>query len=163
MKLILSFFIVSTTLLAQQPSTNASSHPGRKDDKQVLQQENFSSAIADILVGRIGEGLAGHDRKTLLSAFDKDDLQDYTAMKEQVNAIMEAYRSFRVHYHVDSFAPNPDGTATIHASFQIEQAPASEFGLPVRRDANLVLTASHTKPGWRVTGFTPTNFFIATH
>ena len=69
MKLILSFFIVSTTLLAQQPSTNASSHPGRKDDKQVLQQENFSSAIADILVGRIGEGLAGHDRKTLLSAF----------------------------------------------------------------------------------------------
>jgi hypothetical protein len=161
-KLIFSFFIVSATLLAQQPSANTSSHPNRKDDKQVLQQQDFSSAVADVLVGRIGEGLAGHDRKTLLSAFDKDDVQDYTAMKEQVNAIMEAYRSFRVHYHVDSFTPNPDGTATIRASFQIEQAPTSEFGLPVRRDANLVLTASRTKPGWRVTGFTPTNFFIAT-
>jgi hypothetical protein len=161
-KLVLFFFIVSATLLAQQPSANAPSHRFRKDDKQILQQQDFSSDVADVLVGRIGEGLAGHDRKTLLSAFDKDDFRDYTAMKEQVNAIMEAYRSFRVHYHVDSFAPNPDGTATIHASFQIEQAPATEYGLPIRRDANLVLTASRTKPGWRVTGFTPTNFFIAT-
>ena len=83
-------------------------------------------------------------------------------MKEQVNALMDEYRSFRVHYHVDSFAPNPDGTATIHATFQIEQAPNEGFGLPIRRGANLTLTASRTDPGWRVIGFTPANFFIAT-
>jgi hypothetical protein len=158
----LALFVLSATLVAQQPATAPSARPSHKNDEQVLQQQEFSSAVADVLVARIGEGLAGHDRKTLLSAFDKDDFQDYTAIKEQVNALMEAYRSFRVHYHVDSFAPNPDGTASIHASFQIEQVPATGYGLPLRRDANLVLTASHAKQGWRVTGFTPADFFIAT-
>jgi hypothetical protein len=156
--------ILATAALAQQQSSapGPSPAPKSKNDAQVLQQQDFSSAVADALVGRIGEGLAGHDRKTLLSAFDKDDFQDYTAMKEQINAVMEAYRSFRLHYHVDSFAPNPDGSATIHSSFQIEQTPATDFGLPIRRDTNLTLTASRTKAGWRVIGYTPANFFIAT-
>jgi hypothetical protein len=154
--------ILATAAVAQQQSApGPSPAPKSKNESQILQQQDFSSAVADALIGRIGEGLAGHNRKSLLSAFDKDNFQDYTAMKEQVNAVMEAYRSFRVHYHVDSFAANPDGTATIHASFQLEQAPNDGFGLPIRRDANLTLTASRTKPGWRVIGFTPTNFFIA--
>jgi len=157
--------LLAAACAAQQRAPAApgqSPHPARRSDEEVLKQQEFNSDVADVLVGRIGEGLAGHDRKTLLSAFDKDEFQDYTAMKEQVNAVMEAYRSFRLHYHVDSFAPNPDGTATIHSSFQIEQTPAANFGLPIRRDANLILTASRTKQGWRVTGFTPANFFIAT-
>jgi hypothetical protein len=163
MRALLLACLLATAALAQQPSVpGASPHPERKNDAQVLQQQEFSSAVADALVGRIGEGLAGHDRKTLLSAFDKDNFQDYTAMKEQINAVMEAYRSFRLHYHVDSFTPNPDGSATIHSSFQIEQTPATDFGLPIRRDANLTLTASRTKLGWRVIGYTPANFFIAT-
>lgn len=155
--------ILATAALAQQQTSapGPSPAPKNKNDAQVLQQHDFSSAVADALVGRIGEGLAGHNRKTLLSAFDKDNFQDYTAMKEQVNALMDAYSSFRVHYHVDSFAPNPDGTATIHSSFQLEQAPSTEYGLPVRRDANLTLIASRTKGGWRVIGYTPENFFIA--
>lgn len=162
MKLIFAC-ILATVALAQQPSVpGPSPAPKSKNESQALRQQEFSSAVADALVGRIGEGLAGHNRKTLLSAFDKDDFQDYTAMKEQVNALMDEYRSFRVHYHVDSFAPNPDGTATIHATFQIEQAPNDGFGLPIRRGANLTLTASRTDPGWRVIGFTPANFFIAT-
>jgi hypothetical protein len=162
-KLILLTFIFASAALAQQPpAPGPSPAPKSKNESQILHQQEFSSAVADALVGRIGEGLAGHNRKTLLSAFDKNDFQDYTAMKEQVNALMDAYRSFRVHYHVDSFAPNPDGTATIHSSFQLEQAPSTEYGLPIRRDANLTLTASRTKLGWRVIGYTPADFFIAT-
>jgi hypothetical protein len=160
--LLLFICVVAAASFAQQPSApGPSPAPKSKNEAQVLQQQEFSSAVADALVGRIGEGLAGHNRKTLLSAFDKDNFQDYTAMKEQVNALMDAYRSFRVHYHVDSFAPNPDGTATIHSSFQLEQAPSTEYGLPIRRDANLTLIASRTKGGWRVIGYTPENFFIA--
>ena len=160
--LFIACILTATTIAQQQSTPGPSPAPKSRNDAQVLQQQDFSSAVADALVGRIGEGLAGHDRKTLLSAFDKNDSQDYTAMKEQINAVMEAYRSFRLHYHVDSFAPNPDGTATIHSSFQIEQTPATDFGLPIRRDANLTLTASRTKLGWRVIGYTPANFFIAT-
>jgi hypothetical protein len=160
--LLLAFILTTAALVQQQSAPGPSPAPKNKNDAQILQQQDFSSAVADVLVGRIGEGLAGHDRKTLLSAFDKNDSQDYTAMKEQINAVMEAYRSFRLHYHVDSFAPNPDGTATIHSSFQIEQTPATDFGLPIRRDANLTLIASPTKAGWRVIGYTPANFFIAT-
>jgi hypothetical protein len=78
-----------------------------------------------------------------------------------VNAIMEAYRAFRVHYTVQSSAANPDGTATLHATFEIEQQPASDNTLPFRRNAELTLTATRTKSGWRVVSFSPTNFFIA--
>jgi hypothetical protein len=163
MRILLFACILTTAAVAQQPSApGPSPAPRTKNDSQILQQQEFSSALADVLVGRIGEGLAGHSRKTLLSAFDKDDFQDYTAMKEQVNALMDAYSSFRIHYHVDSFAPNPDGTATIRSSFQIEQTPSSDFGPPIRRDANLTLTARRTKLGWRVIGYSPANFFIAT-
>jgi hypothetical protein len=162
---IRSLFLIlwfATSFAAAQTESGPSSHPTRKSDEQVLQQEAFSSAIADILAARIGEGLAGHNRKTLLSAFDKSDSQDYVAIKEQVNAIMEAYRLFRVHYQVESSALNPDGTAVVRANFQIEQQPAAENTLPFRREAVLTLTVSRTKSGWRVVSFSPTNFFIAT-
>jgi hypothetical protein len=153
--------IFATAFAAAQTQSGSSPHPTRKGDEQVLQQETFSSAVADVLVARIGDGLAGHNRRSLLSAFDKNDAQDYAAIKEQVNAIMEAYRSFRVHYTVGSSAPNPDGTATIHASFQIEQQPAADNTLPFRRDAELTLTSARTQSGWRIVSFSPLNFFIA--
>jgi len=147
---------------AAQTESGPSPHPVRKGDEQVLQQDAFTPAIADILVARIGEGLAGHSRKALLSAFDKSDSQDYTAIKEQVNAIMEAYRTFRVHYRVESSALNPDGTATIHASFQIEQQSAADNAVAFRREAAPTFIAKRTSSGWRVVSFSPTNFFIAT-
>jgi hypothetical protein len=157
----LLILILVATCAAAQTESGPSPHPTRKDDEKILQHESFSPAVADVLVARIGEGLAGHDRKTLLSAFDKNDAQDYTAIKEQINAIMEAYRSFRILYSVVSAALNPDGTATIHASFQIEQQPAADTP-PFRRNAELTLTGAHTKTGWRVVSFSPANFFIAT-
>jgi hypothetical protein len=155
--------ILAAVSFAQQPAApGPSTHPERKSDEQLLQQQDFSSDVADVLVGRIGEGLAGHNRKTLLSAFEKNNSDDYTAIKSQVNAIMDAYIAFRVHYHVDSFAPNPDGSGIIHASFQIEEVPNSDFGLPIRRDSALTLTVRRTKVGWRVVDYTPANFLIAT-
>jgi hypothetical protein len=152
--------ILAAGIAVAQTQSGASPHPTRKGDEQILQQNAFSPAVADVLVARIGDGLAGHNRKTLLSAFDKNDAQDYTAIKEQVNAIMETYRAFRVHYTVDSSAANPDGSTTIHASFQIEQQPASDNTLPFRRDAELTLITARTKSGWRVVSFSPGNFFI---
>jgi hypothetical protein len=160
--IILLLVICTAILSAAQTESGPSPHPTRKGDEQVLQQEAFTPAIADILVARIGEGLAGHNRKTLLSAFDKSDSQDYTAIKEQVNAIMEAYRTFRVHYRVESSALNLDGTATIHASFQIEQQPAAENTVAFRREAAPTFIAKRTSSGWRVISFSPANFFIAT-
>jgi hypothetical protein len=161
MKPLLLFLFLAGAIASAQPQSGASPHPTRKADEQVLQQETFSPAVADVLVARIGDGLAGHNRKTLLSAFDKNDFQDFAAIKEQVNAIMEFYRAFRVHYTVASSAANPDGTATVHTNFEMEQQPASDNTLPFRRNAELTLTAARTKSGWRVVSFSPTNFFIA--
>ena len=156
------FLILLFSALAIGQDAGPSPHSTRKDDEKVLQQQEFSPAIGDILVARIGEGFAGHNRKSLLSAFDKNDAEDYAAVKEQVNVIMEAYRGFKVFYRVGSSSVNPDGTATIHADFQIEQQPVAEGSVPFRRGSALTLTAARTKSGWRVTSFSPTNFFIAT-
>ena len=160
-RILLAVLLVATSLAAAQVESGPSPHPTRKGDEQILQQETFSPAVADVLVARIGDGLAGHNRKTLLSAFDKSDAEGYTAIKEQINAIMEAYRAFKIFYQVESSALNPDGTATVRAHFQIEQQPAAEDAMPFRRDAELALTAGRTKNGWRVTSFSPANFFIA--
>ena len=152
----------TASLAAAQTEGGPSPHSTRKDDEKILQQEVFSPAVADVLVARIGEGFAGHNRKSLLSAFDKTDAEDYAAIKEQVNAVMEAYRGFKVFYQVESSALNADGTATIRAHFQIEQQPAAENTVPFRREAELTLTTARTKSGWRVVAFSPVNFFIAT-
>jgi len=158
------FLIVFATasLAAAQTVAGPSPHPTRKEDEKILQQETFSPAVADVLVARIGEGFAGHNRKALLSAFDKSDPEDYAAIKEQVNAIMEAYRAFKVFYRVGSSSLNPDGTATIRGNFQIEQQPAAEGTIPFRRESELTLTAARTTNGWRVVSFSPANFLIAT-
>jgi hypothetical protein len=159
---IFFLLLLSSTLVAGQAASGPSPHPTGKGDEQILQQEAFSPAVADVLVARIGEGLAGHSRKTLLSAFDKSDAEGYTAIKEQINAIMDSYRAFKVFYQVGSTASNPDGTASISANFQIEQQPAAEDAVPFRRESDLTLTAAHTKNGWRVVSFSPADFFIAT-
>jgi len=161
-KRIVLLVLLVASIAAAQVKGGPSPRPNPKGDEQILQQEAFSPAVADVLVARVGEGLAGHDRKMLLSAFDKSDPKDYIAIKEQINAIMDTYWSFKVFYRVESSALNPDGTATIRAHFQIEQRPAAEATLPFRRESELTLTAARTKDGWRVVSFSPTNFFIAT-
>jgi hypothetical protein len=161
---IFLFLIVlaAASFAAAQGVAGQSPNPTRKEDEKILQQQTFSPAVADVLVARVGEGLAGHNRKTLLSAFDKSDPEDYAAIEEQINAIMEAYRAFKVFYRVESSTLNPDGTATIRANFQVEQQPAAENTVPFRRESEFTLTAARTKNGWRVTSFSPLNFFIAT-
>jgi len=161
-KRILFLIVLSSTLVVGQGASGPSPHPTRKGDEQILQQAAFSPAVADVLVARIGEGFAGHNRKALLSAFDKSDADDYAAIKEQVNAIMEAYRAFKIFYRVESSSLNQDGTVGIRANFQIEQQPAAEGTVPFRREAELTLTAARTTKGWRVVSFSPANFLIAT-
>ena len=161
-KQICFLFLLSSTLVSAQAASGPSPHPTRKGDEQILQQDAFSPTVADVLVARIGEGLAGHNRKTLLSAFDKSDVEGFTAIKEQINAIMDSHRAFKVFYQVGSSALNPDGTASVHAHFQIEQQPAAQDAVPFRRESELTLTAARTKNGWRVTSFSPANFLIAT-
>jgi len=117
-KRILFLIVLSSTLVVGQGASGPSPHPTRKGDEQILQQAAFSPAVADVLVARIGEGFAGHNRKALLSAFDKSDADDYAAIKEQVNAIMEAYRAFKIFYRVESSSLNQDGTVAFAPTFR---------------------------------------------
>src|SRR5262249_51850404 len=143
-------------LLAQQPAspTRPATAPPAKD---ALRNETFDATVADALFGRIGEGIAGHDRKLLLSAFDKQKFPHYDELKSMIDIWMKRNSHFMVHYSVVSSATTEHaGTAT--ARFEVEARPSDPDFPPSRRTTEAKITAERGKDGWRVTSLDPENF-----
>ncbi len=146
---------------AQTPSTATSPRPAHVQKKvaAVLQAENFNRESAAAVVDQIAEGMRALSARTVLSVFDRGQEDLFTQVKEQSSLWFERSREIRIHYTLQEWSAQ-NGSAQVSARFQVEQYSASEEQEPVRRDTVLRLELHKTKSGWRVTQYSPQDFFL---
>src|SRR5215831_19389255 len=99
--IIALFALLLSPVVAQQqqqtatsPATTEAKPEAKPSKSDPLQRPEFDTVAADALMGLIGEGIAGHNRKLLLSAFDKERYPHFNEMKMLVDGWMRRNRSF---------------------------------------------------------------------
>jgi ABC-type transporter MlaC component len=176
---VLLVFSFSVFLAAAQQGTDASSaqqEQAKKDaekDKKDKEKKDkkkkkakpedvydsavFSQAVANNVLNDLRDGLEGHSQRLLLSAFDQDKMDGYLTFEDQIEAMMQRYDSFRVHFRISqSTIEGPKGVVLV--DIDLEEMPRAG-GNPIRRNGQVKFEMERGRKGWKIVDFTPRGFF----
>ncbi len=117
----------------------------------------FSQAVANSVLNDLRDGLEGHSQRLALSAFDQDKMDGYLTFEDQIEAMMQRYDSFRVHYRItQSTVEGAKGVVLV--DWEMEEIPRSG-GAPIRRNGQLKFEMERGRKGWKIVDFNPRGFF----
>ncbi len=117
----------------------------------------FNERIANDVLGQIRDGLQGHSRRLMLSAFDSDKMDGYLAFEDQIDAFFERYQEFNVRFRISNVAV--EGTkGVVLVDTEMEQTPRGG-AMPQRKRAQLRFELELGRKGWRVVDFRDRGFF----
>jgi hypothetical protein len=117
----------------------------------------FNERVANDVLGQIRDGLEGHSRRLMLSAFDSDKMDGYLTFEDQIDAFFNRYEGFRVHFRIANVTvEGPKGVVLVDA--ELEQIPATG-GAAQRKRTQLRFELEMGRKGWRVVDFRDRGFF----
>jgi hypothetical protein len=148
----------------EQPKKDSDKDKDKKDkkkkDKAKAQDPYdsavFSQAVANTVLNDLRDGLEGHSQRLLLSAFDQDKMDGYLTLEDQIEAMMQRYDSFRVHFRISqSSIEGPKGVVLV--DFEMEEIPRAG-GAPIRRSGQVKFEMERGRKGWKIVDFNPRGF-----
>ncbi len=148
----------------EQPKKDSDKDKDKKDkkkkDKAKAQDPYdsavFSQAVANTVLNDLRDGLEGHSQRLLLSAFDQDKMDGYLTLEDQIEAMMQRYDSFRVHFRISqSSIEGPEGVVLV--DFDLEEIPRAG-GAPIRRSGQVKFEMERGRKGWKIVDFNPRGF-----
>jgi len=117
----------------------------------------FNERVANDVLGQIRDGLEGHSRRLMLSAFDSDKMDGYLSFEDQIDAFFNRYEGFRVHFRIANVTV--EGTkGVVLVDADLEEIPAAG-GSPQRKRSQLRFELEMGRKGWRVVDFRDRGFF----
>ncbi|MGZ4835581.1 MAG: hypothetical protein ACXVZZ_08085 [Terriglobales bacterium] len=166
---VLAFGLFSV-LAKQEPPSSAPPQEEKKEagkdtkDKKKKKDKNkpqdvaiFSQAVANSVLSDLRDGLEGHSQRLVLSAFDQDKMDGYLTFEDQIEAMMQRYDSFRVHFSItQSTIEGPKGVVLV--DWQMEEIPRTG-GVPIRRNGQVKFEMERGRKGWKIVDFNPRGFF----
>ena len=117
----------------------------------------FNERIANDVLGQIRDGLEGHSRRLMLSAFDSDKMDGYLSFEDQIDAFFERYEAFRVRFRISNVTV--EGTkGVVLVDTEMEETPRGGAA-PQRKRAQLRFELELGRKGWRIVDFRDRGFF----
>jgi hypothetical protein len=150
----------------EQPKQNTDKDQEKKEKKEKKKKDKakadpydsavFSQAVANSVLNDLRDGLEGHSQRLLLSAFDDDKMDGYLSFEDQIDAMMQRYESFRVHFRISqSTIEGPKGVVLV--DFDLEEIPRAG-GTPIRRNGQVKFEMERGRKGWKIVDFNPRGF-----
>lgn len=148
----------------EQPKKDSDKDKDKKDKKKKDKAKSqdpydsavFSQAVANSVLNDLRDGLEGHSQRLVLSAFDQDKMEGYLSFEDQIEAMMQRYDSFRVHFRISqSTIEGPKGVVLV--DFEMEEIPRAG-GAPIRRNGQVKFEMERGRKGWKIVDFNPRGF-----
>lgn len=143
----------------QQPPGNSESAKGATEQKPAPPPEKLS--LSDQVVHDILEpmtaGIVGQNLQQVLSAFDPQT-PDYAHLREQLRAFFQMYSEIRFRYQILQVTAD-HGRGSGIAELEMDALPYQVMLVPPRRSVRMHFQMQSTPKGWRITSFTPADFF----
>jgi hypothetical protein len=165
-----AIFVFSAAAAQQAPPAPSPEQPKQDSEKDKNKKKKkdktpadpydsavFSQAVANNVLNDLRDGLEGHSQRLVLSAFDQDKMDGYLTFEDQIQAMMQRYESFRVHFRISqSSIEGPKGLVLV--DFEMEEIPRAG-GTPIRRSGQVKFELERGRKGWKIVDFSPRGFF----
>ena len=144
---------------AQQQSSTQESSPA-PDTQSPINAEGLTlgEQVSKDVLEPLRIGIVSQNIQKVLSVFDQKELSSYSELQGQLNTFYLLYNEVRFRYHLLQVEADKDhGTAT--AEVTMDALPYQEMQVPVRRNVQMRFQLKLEPKGWKVTGFSPADFF----
>ena len=144
---------------AQQQSSAQESSPAADAQSPVNAEGlTLSEQVSKDVLEPLRIGIVSQNIKQVLSIFDQKELSSYSDLQQQLNAFYLLYNEVRFRYQLLQVEADKDhGSAT--AEVTMDALPYQEMQVPVRRSVQMRFQLKLEPKGWKVTGFSPADFF----
>jgi len=137
---------------AQTPARDASAPPNARQPLTLSDQ-----VIRDILEP-LRTGMETQNMQMVLGVFDKKELEGYSDLQGQLRAFFHQYDEVNFRYQIMQVrAEAGRGSAT--ADIQMDALPYEATQVPARRSAQMRFQLKLDANGWKISGFSPADFF----
>lgn len=149
MKLEIALMAVLLAVAAAAPAQQAA--PAGQDtdvSDQVIQQ----------VLEPLRLGMQTHNIQLVLSVFDKKELDSYSNLQAQLRAFFQQFSEVNLRYQLlQVTAENGRGSLTVE--MQMDALPFEATQIAQRRSVQMRLQLKLGPKGWKIAGFTPSDFF----
>jgi len=135
------------------PAPEAAQQSAPTDDALSLSDQ----VIQDVLEP-LRTGMETQNIKQVMSIFDKAQMPNYGDLQQQVSAFLRQYQEVRFRYQIlQATAQNDHASAT--AELDMDAMPYQASMIQARRSVQMRFQLKQEQKGWRVVGFSPSDFF----
>jgi hypothetical protein len=135
------------------PASDSAQQTPPPDDALSLSDQ----VIQDVLEP-LRTGMETQNIKQVMSIFDKGEMSNYGNLEQQVHAFLRQYQEVHFRYQIlQATAQNDHASAT--AELDMDAMPYQVSMIPARRSVQMRFQLKQEPKGWRVVGFSPSDFF----
>jgi hypothetical protein len=118
----------------------------------------LSDEVAKQVLEPLQTGLQDQNIQMVLSVFDKKELDSYSDLQGQLQAFYQVFDEVNFRYQLlQVSADKGRGSATV--DMQMDALPYEPSHIPERRSVQMRLQLKLGPKGWKIAGFTPSDFF----
>jgi len=117
----------------------------------------LSDQLVQQVLDPLRTGMQAQNIEMVLSVFDKKELNSYSDLQGQLRAFFQQFSEVDLRYQfLQATAENGRGSATVE--MQMDALPYDPV-VAVRRSVQMRLQLKLGPKGWKITSFTPSDFF----
>ena len=121
------------------------------------QELTLSDQLVQQVLEPLRTGMQAQNIEAVLSVFDKEELSSYSDLQGNLRAFFQQFSRVDVRYQLlQATAENGRGSATVE--MQMDALPYDPL-VAVRRSVQMRLQLKLGPKGWKITSFTPSDFF----
>jgi hypothetical protein len=143
----------------QQPPAKAAPPPETPQQSAPTDDAlSLSDQVIQDVLEPLRTGMETQNIKQVMSIFDKGQMSNYGDLQEQVSAFLRQYQEVRFRYQIlQATAQNDHASAT--AELDMDAMPYQASMIQARRSVQMRFQLKQEPKGWRVVGFSPSDFF----
>ncbi len=129
--------------------------PSQAAAPQTLDLEDL--IVRDVLEP-LRDGIQTQNPRQVLSVFDAEAIPEFPRLRDQIKAFLDSYAVLQFRYNILQ-ASSEDDKAAVICEADLDATPRDPGQVPMRRSTQLRLQLKQTPKGWRISAFTPGDFF----
>lgn len=154
--ILLTLLLAALPALAQQPPAAAPDEGAQVATGQ--QPLDLQEAVARDVLEPLQAGIQSQNLKQVLGVFDPQSVANFPQLRDQFKALLDSYAVLLFRYKILQTSLD-DAHASMTCEVDIDATPLDDGQVPLRRSTQLRLQLKQTPKGWRISGFSPSDFF----
>ena len=138
---------------AAQSHTAPAQQPRAADDGLSVSDELIQHVLEPLRTG-----MQTGNIQMVLSIFDNKELSSYSNLQAQLAAFFEQFNEVRLRYQLLQVTADKDRASAV-VEIDMDALPYDVSQIAVRRTVQMRLQLKLGPKGWKVSGFTPSDFF----